>query len=121
MSRPRRSGSGAKRRRRPSGAEQAAKQIPANSKDGTEAPGVAAARADMADWTGAAAYARGARNPFAKISALAALAMVEQRHDRADDAKANFALAIEIAQAEEMARRAGLLARRPLAVQGRSG
>jgi hypothetical protein len=91
-------------------AEQAAKQIPPDSKDGADAPGFAAARAEMGDWTGAAAYAQGVQNPSAKVSALAALAIVEQRHGRADEAKAHFALAVEAAQAEDVARRAGLLA-----------
>lgn len=90
-------------------ATEAAKQIPADSKDGTHAPGFVAAQAEMGDWTGALDYARGLEKPFPKTSALATLALAEQRHNREGDAKAHFAQAIETANGAELAQRPFLL------------
>jgi hypothetical protein len=90
-------------------AEEAMSQIPADFKEGTSPPAFAAARAEMGDWTGAAEYAKGLEKPFARTSAFSALALAEQRHGRDADAKSHFALAIEAANAEEVARRSVML------------
>ena len=74
-----------------------------------KAPGFAAARAEMGDWAGALDYARGLEIPFQRTLALAAVALAEQRHNREEDAKAHFALAIVAARGVEAALRSTAL------------
>lgn len=87
-------------------AEDAAKQIPADSRDGALPPSFAAAKAENGDWAGALAFAQSIEKPNGKVFALAALALAEQRHGREADAKTHFAQAIAAAGAVEAAQRA---------------
>jgi hypothetical protein len=91
-------------------AESAAKEIPADFGDGAKPPAFATVRAEMGDWAGALAYATGIDSPGVRTSALAQLALAEERHGRAEDAKAHFALALDAAGAIEPAHRPALIA-----------
>ncbi len=80
-------------------AEEAQEAIPEDFPQGNIVGAIAGAMAEMGDTAAAVEVAKNTKTPFARAFAYGGIGMALQRKGKADEAKANFALAVEAAQA----------------------